>query len=251
MTIWDLFDLWRRQWVVTLLCVAIGAFGVSQARNVQTVYWGSTSVVVVAPYLQGYLTPLGGDVIPLAGVVEKLVNTGSEIPPAVSPDASIIDRGIYDGVVANVPDYGGQWAENYTNPIIVVQASASDPETVVRRIEEKTARIDAILTDLQIDAGVPAAARATNLALPPTPVAVQATGLSSRALITAVALSLLGLLIIPFSADKIAAAYRRLRRPSASATMGQTPGSNSEGRSPRPRKAAMAATPRRAAAPSP
>lgn len=249
-TIWDLFALWRRQWVVTLLCVVVGAFGVVQARSLQTVYWGSTSVVVVAPYLKGYLTPLGGDVIPLAGVVEKLVNIDSDAPPAVSPDASIIDRGIYDGVVANVPDYGGQWSENYTNPIIVVQASASDPETVTRRIAAETARIDSILTDLQVDARVPTNARATSLALPPAPVAVESTGVASRALIAMVALGLLGVVIIPFAADRLAAAYRSARR-QALVDDDHVPGSNSAGGSPTPRNAAMASTPRRAAAPSP
>lgn len=251
MTIWDLLALWRRQWVVTLLCVVMGAFGIAQARNVQTVYWGSTSVVIVAPYLKGYLTPLGGDVIPLAGVVEKLLNSDRSAPPAVSPDASIIDRGIYDGVVADVPDYGGQWAENYTNPMIVVQASAPDPETVTRRIEEETARIDEILTTLQADAGVSAGAEATSLALPPTPVAVQATGVASRAFLAAVALSILGILIIPFAADRLTAAYRRRRRPHTPASETQAAESNSAGGSPSPRNAAIASTPRRAAAPSP
>lgn len=250
-TIWDIFALWRRQWAVTLLCVVVGVFGISQARHVQTVYWGSTSVVIVAPYLKGYLTPLGGDVIPLAGVLEKLVNTGSKVPPAVSPDASIIDRGIYDGVVANVPDYGGQWSENYTNPIIVVQAAGPDPEVVARRIEAKTTSIDALLTSLQEQAGVPIDSRATSLALPPTPVAVQATGNPSRALIAAVALSALGLVIVPFAADRLAAAYRRMRRPGMPDADTHVPGSNSSGDSPSPKKAAIASTPRRAAAPSP
>lgn len=236
--------------MVTLLCVAMGAFGVAQARTVQTVYWGSTSVVIVAPYLKGYLTPLGSDVIPLAGVVEKLLNTDSDAPPAVSPDASIIDRGIYDGVVADVPDYGGQWAENYTNPIIVVQAAASDPATVTQRIKEETARIDEILTTIQAESGVPAAATVTSLALPPTPVSVQATGVASRAFAAALVLSLLAVVIIPFGADRLTAAYRR-RRHNSPVSEPQTAGSNSAGGSPSPKNAAMASTPRRAAAPSP
>lgn len=237
--------------MVTLLCVAMGAFGVAQARNVQTVYWGSTSVVIVAPYLKGYLTPLGGDVIPLAGVVEKLLNNDRNAPPAVSPDASIIDRGIYDGVVADVPDYGGQWAKNYTNPMIVVQASASDPDTVTQRIAEETARIDEILATLQADAGVSLRAEATSLALPPTPVAVQASGVASRAFLAAVVLSILGILIVPFGADRLAVAYRKARRSPAARPQAQAPASNSAGDLPSPKNAAMASTPRRAAAPSP
>ena len=237
--------------MVTLLCVVMGVLGVAQARSVQTVYWGSTSVVIVAPYLKGYLTPLGGDVIPLAGVVEKLLNIDSTAPPAVSPDASIIDRGIYDGVVADVPDYGGQWAENYTSPMIVVQASASDPETVARRIQAETARIEKILTTLQADAGVITDSKATSLALPPTPVTVQATGVACRAFLAAVALSILGILIVPFAADRLTAAYRSRRRRRAPAAEPQAAGSNSAGDAPSPKNAAMASTPRRAAAPSP
>ncbi len=237
--------------MVTILCVVVGAFGVAQARNVQTVYWGSTSVVVVAPYLKGYLTPLGGDVIPLAGVVEKLLNIDSNAPPAVSPDANIIDRGIYDGVVADLPDYGGQWAENYTNPIIVVQASASDPATVTQRIEEETARIDEILTTLQTDAGVPERATVTSLALPPTPVSVQATGVANRAFLAAAALGLLVVVIVPFATDRLMAAYRKKRQHHSSVSKAQAAGSNSAGDAPIPRNAAMASTPRRAAAPSP
>ena len=119
MTFWDLFALWRRQWIATSLCLlAVLGGGWYLDRSVSEVYWASTSVVIRPPYLRGHLAPLGRDAIPLAGVVEKRHNAVNHAPPAVSPDVSIVDRGIYDGWVANVPDYGGQWANNFTNPVI-------------------------------------------------------------------------------------------------------------------------------------
>lgn len=201
MTIWGLLALWRRRWIITSLCLVVGVVGVAQARSVTTVYWGSVSVVIMPPYLKNHLAPLGGDAIPLAGVLEKLVTAGRYAPPAVNPDVSIVDRGVLDGVVADVPDYGGQWAENYTNPMIVVQASASDPQTVADRISAEVARIDQTLITIQDEARVAKSARATTLALPPTASVSRASGLSNRAFIAAVALMCLSLIAVPYGCD--------------------------------------------------
>jgi hypothetical protein len=167
------------------------------------VYWASSSVVFRPPYLRNHLAPLGGNAIPLAGVVEQRLNAGLGTPPAVSPDVSIVDRGIYDGWVANVPNYGGQWANDFTSPMIVVQAAGPSPEIVVGRVADVTARITAILAELQDEQDVPAAARVEILSLPPSTVVNQARGVPVRALASAGALGLLMLVMVPFAVDRV------------------------------------------------
>ena len=211
MTFWDLFALWRRQWIATSLCLlAVLGGGWYLDRSVSEVYWASTSVVIRPPFLRGHLAPLGRDAIPLAGVVEKRLNAVNHAPPAVSPDVSIVDRGIYDGWVANVPDYGGQWANNFTNPVIVVQASGPSPARVEQQIRDVTDQISAILVELQDESGVRATMRAESLPQPPSPIILRSSGLRNRAL---VAVGLIGLIIMamgPYGVDFLTrrSAYR-------------------------------------------
>lgn len=212
MTVWDVFGLWRRQWPVVLVCLGIIVAGVWSIRQAPVVYWASTSVVLRPPYLRDHLAPLGRNAIPFAGVVEQRLNAGLDGPPAVSPDVSIVDRGLYDGWVANVPNYGGQWANDFTRPMIVVQASGPNPQIVRQRIADVTARIRTIVADLQDEQDVPATARVDLLLLPPTTVVTASGGPTPRAYLAAGAVGALLLVIAPFAVDRLTRRSRRLRR---------------------------------------
>lgn len=227
MTIGQLLTVWRRQWLIVLLCLA-GAAGLGwHVSRPEGVYWSTTPIVIRPPYLSGYYAPLSGITIPLAGVVAGLVNRDApEIPPSVSPDVSIVDRGLYDGWTVFVPDYGGQWGSNFTDPIIVVQASGPTPEIVSERMEMVIGRIERTLDEIQDEAGVDERWRAEAVRLQATSTVEYARGNRVRSLAGVGALSFIVLICLPPWVERIHGATWRRHSRKRVALKGQKVGSS-------------------------
>ena len=41
---------------------------------------------------------------------------------------TLVDQGVYDGAQIRQPNYGGQWSNNFTEPVLEVQASGASPD---------------------------------------------------------------------------------------------------------------------------
>jgi hypothetical protein len=212
-TVEDLLGALGRRWYVVLVGVLVTVVVCLFTLRAPGVYWASTKVYFLAPATvrePNQLAPDSTAAIAFAGLIQTEVHGG--IPPrrSTSPDVSLVDEGIYDGWTIFLPDNGGQWASNFSEPALIVQASGATAEIVQSRMSAMVAQITQLVTDREDEAHVSAAARVT-FTMSPTVVAVQySNGHRSRALL------IIGLLGIGLSlaacriVDRVATS-RRLR----------------------------------------
>ena len=101
------------------------------------VYWASTKVYFLVPATvlkPNQLAPDSSAAIGFAGIVMTEINGGPQPRNAISPDVTLVDQGIYDGWSVLLPDTGGQWADNFTESTLIVQASGPTAEIVRTRM---------------------------------------------------------------------------------------------------------------------
>ena len=189
-------DFWRvalRRWWVLLVGMAITLGACYVVQRTPGVYWASTKVIFLPPVTPGQENPIApdsGSVIPLAGIVQDEINEGSPPLGSNGQDVTLVDQGIYDGWSVRLPNSGGQWANNYADPFLIVQASGPTPEIVRTRMLALMDRITAIVREHEDAARVPQSSR-VSFTLSPAVVAVRySNGYRSRALMI---IGLLGL----------------------------------------------------------
>ena len=160
MSIWDLRDSVRRCWPVLLVLIALAATVAWQVYERPGAYWASTKVVLTAPGEAGddFVSGTNRAVL-LAGVIDASINEGRSLDRLTSPDVSIIDQQIYDGWVVSQPNYGGQWADDYREATLLVQASGPTERDVESRLSVLVGEIRTTLIGLQDEVGAPEAAR--------------------------------------------------------------------------------------------
>lgn len=152
MTVWDVVFSAARRWYVYLaglVCIALALLAI-HARP--TVYFSRATVFFVAPASRENPNALRlrlDSLVMTAGVVAKRIN-GTHVPPKLtSKDATIVDRGIYDGTQVRLPDDGGQWSANYNSQVLDVQVAAPSPDLVRERQGQLVAEIQQTLDELQ------------------------------------------------------------------------------------------------------
>ena len=175
------------------------------------VYWASTKVYLLVPATAqqpNQLAPDNSAAIPLAGLIQTEINGG--IPPreAISPDVTLVDEGIYDGWSVLLPDAGGQWADDFPESSLIVQASGPSAEVVRSRMYDLIGRITRLVAAREDAAKVPLASR-VDFTMSPRAVAVQySNGHRSRAIaiivLLGVGLSLAACIVI----DRVAQTRR-------------------------------------------
>lgn len=159
----------RRRWYVTLLGLAATVVVAMQISAAPGVYWAHTTIVLLAPTRQAFsnqLTDGAPSLIATAGVLEREIN-GSVTPiPAVDNNVSILDQGVVNGVRVRVPNYGGQWATNFTQPVLQLEVAGRDRAEVLTRMGRLVDEARAILQSRQDAAGVNSLNRITLLNAP-------------------------------------------------------------------------------------
>ena len=172
MTIGDVLHVLGRRWWSLVLAVALGAMWVVQVRAAPDVYWATTKVVLQVPAThEGQrLAPTSSSLLALAGVLETAVNDGHAIPRSAAADVTLIDQGIYDHAQVRVPNYGGQWANNFTEPILIVEAAGYSEDVVRERIDTLITRVEAQLSVFQDASAVPSDKRVTLFLFPSPPI---------------------------------------------------------------------------------
>lgn len=212
---WDILAALPRRWYVVVLglaCTALAVFAVDQRP---VVYTSRATVFLVAPVTAespNALQPSLDSLVMTAGVIAKELNGTTAPRKLASMDATIVGRGIWDGVLIQLPDNGGQWSANYNSQTLDVQVAAATPELVRERQSAAFALIDGTLRQLQGRFGVPVSARITTEHAPAVPPVVKLDGRRSRALAMVGVLGASGTLAGVYAAEAIAAAVRRRRR---------------------------------------
>ena len=212
MTVDDLLGAIRRRWAVMLAGVLLTLVACLVTWRAPGVYWASTKVYFLAPVTArepNQLAPDNSVAIAFAGLIQTEVNGG--IPPrgAVSPDVTLVDEGIYDGWSVLLPDTGGQWADDFPESSLIVQASGPSAKVVQSRMEGLIDQITRLVAADEDAAHVPVASR-VDFTLSPSTVAVQySNGHRSRAvaiiMLLGVGLSLAACIVV----DRVAATRRR------------------------------------------
>jgi len=156
--VWDWLGACRRRWWILLICLALTFVTAYAAARLNTsVYWTQQSVVFLAPadpVRPNALESTSESLIATAGVVERSVNQGRPESLTSSSSVSMLDVGDYDGWSVRLPNAGGQWASNFDQPLLEVQAAGSTPESVSNHLSDALIRIRSALAEFQRTAGV-------------------------------------------------------------------------------------------------
>ena len=185
LTIVDLVQILARRWALLLGLLLVTGLSAVHLSSAHIVYWSETDVRFVAPGPQNSnsLLTTTDSVIATAGLIATEYNDSNPGPRLSSDDVSIVDAGILDGVLVRLPNAGGQWATNFNEPRLDVQASGSDPEEVRARAVAAVASIERLLRQHQQDAHVVKTELIVPHASPAVPIVAEAVGSRVRALV--------------------------------------------------------------------
>lgn len=156
MAAWDLLVASARRWYVVLAGLAVTAGVLLLVHHTPGVYATQTDVLFLAPVTpespNTISSPTSG-VISTAGLVERIVNKGVEKSPT-SGSVGLAGQGIDDGHSIELPNAGGQWASNFTRPVLQVQVTGSSEEGVRIELRRLVDQIREVAREIQSEAGV-------------------------------------------------------------------------------------------------
>lgn len=185
MTLRGLFGAVRRHFVLVLSVLALSAPLYLLVLREPAVYYGRIDVFILGPQTPAQpnvLSNTRSSVIATAGVVERLVEGDLPSSRVVSEDVSILDMGIRSGTSVRLPNTGGQWANNFEQPVLMVEAVDSSAEQVRRRLLRTSAEIHSELKRVQRESGASVSYWMTTETSPTEPTVVAAEGRPKRAL---------------------------------------------------------------------
>jgi hypothetical protein len=114
-------------------------------------YWSEVHVVFLAPLSQQNPNSLQAgstSVVMFAGVVARVVGSSTPIT-TVSDSVSLVSTGVKHGYEVRLPNDGGQWANDFDQQLLDVQATGSTQQEVSNTMTTVLAKINATVTDLQ------------------------------------------------------------------------------------------------------
>jgi hypothetical protein len=168
-TVWQLTAILRRQWLVTLFgSIAVVAF-LFHLGHLDGLYYQKVEVIFLAPESPRINTfqNATGSLISTAGVISQVVGSSDSGAAPVAANATLVGTGVKHGYSVRLPNDGGQWAINYTRPVLDVQAVGTSAEEVTATMTAVEARINQELTRREDDFGVRPKYRITTRLSPP------------------------------------------------------------------------------------
>jgi Flp pilus assembly protein protease CpaA len=179
--------------LIFLVGIAITGIFAHREQAKPGVYWADVNVVFLPPQSAVHpnaLTTGAGGLVPLAGLVARLVDPYVPNPRVVSPEVSLANQGIRRGYAVTLPNDGGQWADNFDRPLLDVQAVGPTRSGVNARMQHLLRDIAASLAALQDRAHV-ATVNRVRTGLSPAQLQISyLQGRTSRAVLTTLALGL-------------------------------------------------------------
>lgn len=166
-----------------MLLATTACLGVIAKRH--GVYVSETRVLFLAPpsaQTPNALVSPSDSLITTAGVVAKMVGASFDSPPVVSDTVTLPGEGVRYGWSAHLPNIGGQWAANFAEPAVVVQAVAGDPGTAQAMASDVVGRVRSALTQLEDASQVLPVNRISLVLNPDVPVVRYVAGSSKRAM---------------------------------------------------------------------
>ncbi|HEY3716337.1 MAG TPA: hypothetical protein VGL39_17555 [Jatrophihabitantaceae bacterium] len=129
----------------------------SYAAKKPGVYWSRVQMRFVAQ--MSVTNPNGlqegpASLVMAAGVVARIIDPSGGQNRVTSPDTTLASEGIRHGWSVTLPNTGGQWANNFTNPWLNVEAVGTSGAEVGATISRLLAQIQTTLTLLEQKADV-------------------------------------------------------------------------------------------------
>ena len=205
MTFWDLLLACRRRWVVVIVGVLLTAGGLVMVERADGVYWAQSNVIFLAPTSSRFPNSLNTgseSLIMTAGIVANVVHGDQDVTATSSSSVSIVDMGIEDGTLIRLPSVGGQWAKNFSQPVLDVEAAAATPEEVQGKMSALLSAINTTLAQMQDQAGVDEFNRMTTQASPSSIDVQYRQGDKRRALLMTLTLGVVATLGAVVAADR-------------------------------------------------
>lgn len=181
------------------------------AGRTHGVYFSRVNVVFLLPQSGSHPNVLQANnsgLITLAGAVGKTVSDPATSVQVVSDSVTLPGEGITHGYAVRLPNSGGQWAANFDQPVLDIQAVGTTIDEVSTTVNTVVARIRAELSSMQSAAHVNKFNLVTTRLSPPAPPLYLITGSKIRGL--AITL-LLGSGLTAAATLSVARAVRRRR----------------------------------------
>lgn len=212
MTVEQVARALARRWYVVAIGLACTAVLMVAAMGRPGVYTTQVDVVFLAP-----ANPVGANVLEssqdsliyFAAIVATEVNDGRRAPRLSSATATLYGTGVRDGYSVALPNTGGQWANNFSRPVLDVQVVGPSAEQVRDRLQVILTRIDDVAAAHEREAGAPPITWISTELAPATPVVSYVSGQPRRG---AMAIGVLGLAVTVLAAVRFDRARARRAR---------------------------------------
>ncbi|MGV8978125.1 MAG: hypothetical protein ACOH17_08785 [Cellulomonas sp.] len=224
MTIWDLFLLSLRFWVVTAAGIALTAVAVLLVGQQPGLFSGQVNVILLQPsqFPGNAIAETTDSLISTTGVVAQLVGGQGGTSRTVSDQVTLVGEGIQHGYSVRQPNSGGQWEYRFETPVLDVQSAGTTLDDSRAEMSAALTRISDVLDKLESDAAVDPALRIRIQLSPNEPVYTYAHGSRLRAyagtVLTGVLVTFAGVLVAESLTDR-----RARRRRAAVLTVGTRP----------------------------
>lgn len=220
MTIWDVFGLARRFFLVSLLGIALTAWFGSLAWDQPGAFRSQVNVLLLPP-----VTPIDNALITTpdslgatAAVIIRMVGGPSGNAGSVSSTVSLAAEGIARGHSVRQPNIGSQWEPKYVDPTLEIQSVGGTKAEADAEMSTALASVRDALTQLEARRGVDQANRIRVELSPSQPSVVYVHGSRTRAVGATLLVGLVATIGALLAADQAMAmwARRRARVPATS-----------------------------------
>lgn len=173
-----------RAWAVGVLGLWLTAVGCWHVVSTPATYWAQANVVILTP------TPPGGvntfqvtqtDAITMASVVQREL-AGHASTRVAADDVSIVGQGLREGSWIRLVNNGGQWANNFDQPVLDVQAVGRTRQDAAQQMTAALNGVERALLRRQQAAGTAEERRYTATVSPPNVAINVSRGYRGRAL---------------------------------------------------------------------
>ena len=157
MTVWSVVAALRRHLLIVacglVLTLSCALFLVHRPG----VYWSQVDVQFLLPISSENPNSYqfsSDSLISLAGVIGKSVGVSPAHESPASDEVTLVGQGITSGYSVRLPNQGGQWATNFSEPLLDVQAAGATPDEVQETMQQVIQEIENSLAQRQDAAGV-------------------------------------------------------------------------------------------------
>jgi hypothetical protein len=184
MALLALLGLIRRQFIAMIAGLALTGLALFYVHGIHPIYYAQVNYQLLAPSGEWWINvyqDVTPSLISTAGVLSRTVTDHRRAQP-VSQSVTLLGQGINHGYSVRLPNFGGQWALNFTRPVLNVEVSAGSEEEARQDLNALLKRMDDNLLQMQSHYGAPRRVLITSQLSPRDPQIYRTTGSSSRAL---------------------------------------------------------------------